>query len=174
MVRDGGFLADGCLESTSTHRSQRKRASGNCPHNEIMTNESDILPVLVIDGAAFCDFDGFAREFSRLLRHHEWHGNLDAFNDILRGGFGTPKSGWVLRWLNSGLSRTALGYEATIQRLEQILLTCHRSHSGNIRARIGSARRGEGPTLFDEIVEIIRDHGAGVREHEDGIVLELV
>lgn len=143
-------------------------------HNEIMTSESDPLPVLVIDGAAFSDFVGFTREFSRLLCDYTWRGSLDAFNDILRGGFGTPEGGWVLRWLNSGLSRRALGYEATVQRLEQIFLTCHPSNRSNIRARIGSARRGEGPTLFDEIVEIIRDHGAGGHEYEDGIVLELV
>ena len=97
------------------------------------------LPVLVIDGARFSDFDGFAREFSRLLRDYTWRGNLDAFNDLLRGGFGTPEGGWVLRWVNADLSRTALG-----------------------------------PTLFDEIVEIIREHGPGGRESEDGVVLELL
>ena len=48
-----------------------------------MANHSDDFPVLVIDGARFSDFDGFAREFSRLLRHHTWHGNPDVFNDIL-------------------------------------------------------------------------------------------
>jgi hypothetical protein len=31
-----------------------------------------------------------------------------------------------------------------------------------------------GPTLFDEIVEIIREHGPGGRESEDGVVLELL
>jgi hypothetical protein len=75
-------------------------------------------PVLVIDGAAFIDFEGFAREFSRLLCNYTWRGNLDAFNDILGGGFGTPEHGWVLRWQNSELSRTALGHEATTRRLE--------------------------------------------------------
>ncbi|WP_346120742.1 hypothetical protein [Micromonospora coerulea] len=32
-----------------------------------MTNHGNDPPVLVIDGAHFSDFDGFAREFSRLL-----------------------------------------------------------------------------------------------------------
>jgi hypothetical protein len=67
------------------------------------------LPVLVIDGAHFSDFDGFAREFSRPLCNCTWRGNLDAFNDLLREGFGTPENGWVLRWLNSESSRAALG-----------------------------------------------------------------
>ncbi|SCL27185.1 Barstar, RNAse (barnase) inhibitor [Micromonospora rhizosphaerae] len=139
-----------------------------------MTNQSDVLPVLVIDGASFSDFDGFAREFSQLLCRYTWHGNLDAFNDILRGGFGTPETGWVLRWVNSESSRAALGYDATIRWLKQILLTCDPSNRANVEARISNARRGQGPTLFDMIVEIIHDHGPGGNESEDGIVLELV
>jgi hypothetical protein len=138
-----------------------------------MTNESDHLPMLVIDGANFSDLDGFAREFSRLLCNYTWRGNLDAFNDLLRGGFRTPETGWVLRWLNSESSRAALGYQETARRLEQLLLTCHPSNRSIIEARIRGARRGEGPTLFDEIVGIIRDHGPGGIESEDGVVLEL-
>jgi hypothetical protein len=139
-----------------------------------MTNQSDDLPVLVIDGANFSDFDGFAREFTRLLCNYTWRGNLDAFNDLLRGGFGTPENGWVLRWLNSESSRAVLGYEETARRLEQLLLTCHRSQRSNIQARISRARCGEGPTLFDEIIDIIRIHGPGGRESEDGVLLELI
>ena len=139
-----------------------------------MTYQGDDLPVLVIDGANFSDLDGFGREFSRLLSDYTWRGNLDAFNDLLRGGFGTPDTGWVLRWLNSASSRTALGYEATIRRLEELLLTCHPTNRSRIKAEISSARRGEGPTLFDDIVDIIRDHGPGGAESEDGVVLELL
>jgi hypothetical protein len=139
-----------------------------------MTKPSSDLPVLVIDGARFSDFDGFTREFSRLLVNYTWRGNLDAFNDLLRGGFGTPENGWVLRWLNSELSRSALGYEATIQWLDMLVLTCHPSQRPKIEGRIRRAQRGQGPTLFDEIVQIIREHGPGGRESEDSIVLELV
>ncbi|MGV9297891.1 barstar family protein [Amycolatopsis sp. NPDC003676] len=138
-----------------------------------MTSRSDDLPVLVIDGAAFSDFAGFAREFSRLLDNHTWHGNLDAFNDVLRGGFGTPERGWVLRWLNSDSSRVALGYDATIEQLNQLLLTCHPSNRSAIEARIAAAQRRDGPTLFDDIVGIVRTHGPGGDESEDGIFLEL-
>lgn len=139
-----------------------------------MTNQTGDLPVLAVDGARFSDFAGFAREFSRLLSNHEWRGNLDAFNDILRGGFGTPENGWVLRWLNSELSRAALGYEATTRRLEGLLPTCHPSNRSTFEARIAHARRGQGPTLFDEIVDIIRRHGPGGNESEDAVVLELL
>jgi hypothetical protein len=67
------------------------------------------LPVLVMDGAAFSDFAGFTQVFSRLLDGYQWSGNLDAFNDILGGGFGTPDGRWTLRWLNSDVSRSSLG-----------------------------------------------------------------
>ena len=138
-----------------------------------MPSRSDDLPVLVIDGANFSDFAGFTHEFSRLLDNYTWHGNLDAFNDMLRGGFGTPESGWVLRWLHSDLSRVALGYDATIERLNQLLLACHPSNRSDIAARIAAAQRRDGPTLFDEIVGIIHTHGPGGEESEDGIFLEL-
>lgn len=139
-----------------------------------MVTSHEDLPVLTVDGATFSDFDGFAREFSTLLCHHTWRGNLDAFNDILRGGFGTPAGGWVLRWRNSELSRVALGHPAMTRWLEQILLTCHPSNRADIRARIDESKQGAGPTLFDKIVAIIRRHGVGGEESEDGVVLELM
>lgn len=139
-----------------------------------MTNQSDALPVLTIDGASFVDFAGFVREFSRLLPHATWNGNLDAFNDILHGGFGTPETPWVLRWLSSDASREALGHDATARWLEQILHTCHPSNRAGIEARLRNARRGHGQTLFDMIVEIIRDHGPRGEESENGIILELL
>jgi len=148
--------------------------TGDGAHTWLMSGLSDDLPVLVIDGANFSDFDGFAREFSRLLRYYTWRGNLDAFNDLLRGEFGIPENGCVLRWLNSESSRAALGYDETARWLDGLLLTCHPSQRSNVQARISSARRGEGLTLFDEIVDIIRVHGPGGRESEDGVLLELL
>jgi hypothetical protein len=79
-----------------------------------------------------------------------------------------------LRWLNSELSRDALGYEATVSWLERIFLTCHPSNRAGVEMRIRNAQQGVGPTLFDEIVEIIRKHGVGGEESEDGIVLEMM
>src|SRR4051812_39471703 len=83
------------------------------------------LPVLVINGSEFTDLAGFAREFSALLDDYTWTDSLDAFNDILRGGFGTPDGGFVLRWVHSDLSRDALGWQATVGWLETTLERCH-------------------------------------------------
>jgi hypothetical protein len=131
-------------------------------------------PTLIIDGSSFSDLDGFCRAFSSFLTDYTWTGNLDAFNDLLRGGFGTPEGGFVLRWLDSDHSRSALGWAATTQYLEQKLQRCHPANREAVRRDLARASRGEGATLFDTIVEIIRDHGEGGSEAADGIHLELL
>jgi hypothetical protein len=130
--------------------------------------------VLVLDGSTFDDLLGFQRAFSTFLVDYDWHGNLDAFNDLLRGGFGTPEGGFVLRWLHSARSRKALGYDATVTHLERLLETCHPDNVQRVQSELAAARCNQGPTLFDVVVEIIRDHGPGGDEAEDGVVLELL
>src|SRR2546428_8436805 len=76
--------------------------------------------VYEIDGAECSSLEGFFEEVSRkLIPGAEWGHNLDAFNDILRGGFGTPEGGFVLRWKNSDVSRERLGYPETVRQLER-------------------------------------------------------
>jgi RNAse (barnase) inhibitor barstar len=96
----------------------------------------------VIDGHRFSTIAGFFEEVSRvLIPGAAWGRNLDAFNDILRGGFGTPPGGFEIRWVNHGVSKDLLG------------------------------RRD--PSVFDQLVEIIRRHGPGGEEAEDGVRLVL-
>ena len=128
--------------------------------------------VLTIDGNRFDDFDGFASEFSSLL-DWTWNKNLDAFNDILRGGFGIPEGGFVLRWTDSARSREALGWAETVAYVERKLEACHPTNRERVREDLEAARRREGQTLFDLIVEIIREHGPGGREADSGVELEL-
>lgn len=67
------------------------------------------MHIYEIDGAKFATLDGFYDEVSRvLIPNAVWGRNLDAFNDILRGGFGTPDDGFVLRWKNHQLSQERL------------------------------------------------------------------
>jgi hypothetical protein len=112
--------------------------------------------------------------FSTLLEDFKWNGSLDAFNDILRGGCGTPDGGFELRWLNSTRSRQALGWPATIRWLEDTIARAHSSNIPRLAAELEAARRGEGTTLFDWIVEIVEAHGVGGREAEDSVVLRLL
>lgn len=115
---------------------------------------------LTIDGTRITSLDSFFAEIDRvLISGTEWGRNLDAFNDILRGGFGTPPKGFTLRWLNSSISQTALGYQETVRQLERKLETSHPGNRESLRQQIMFARNGLGPTLFDRLVEIIRDHG---------------
>jgi RNAse (barnase) inhibitor barstar len=131
-------------------------------------------PVFLIDGLAFDDLDGFYDEVSRSLGTAPWGRNLDALNDILRGGFGTPDGGFMLRWIHADRSRLALGYESTVKYLQQKLVRCHPSAVNHVAAELEAALRGVGPTLFDVLVEIIRAHCPGGPEDRDGVELELV
>jgi hypothetical protein len=108
------------------------------------------------------------------LLDFSWHGSLDAFNDILRGACGTPDGGFVLRWWFSDCSRIALGYDAKASWLQQTLTTCHESNRDSMCRQLADAKRGEGPTLFDDLVELIRRHGRGGAEPDSAVDLELL
>jgi hypothetical protein len=75
--------------------------------------------------------------------------------------------------VNSERSRAALGFPETVRWLEQKIRRCHPSNVPSAEADLRAVREGQGQTLFDIVVEIIRAHGPGGDEAEDGIVLEL-
>jgi hypothetical protein len=115
--------------------------------------------VYVVDGSRFATLAEAAAEFTRVLGlTMPWSGNLDAFNDFLRGGFGTPDDGFTLIWQHSGISRERLGYNETLRWLQERVHSCHSSNVDHFQEHIAAARRREGKTLFDTLVEIIRDH----------------
>jgi RNAse (barnase) inhibitor barstar len=99
--------------------------------------------VYEIDGRDFTTLQGFYEVVSRvLIPGAEWGHNLDAFNDILHGGFGTPDGGFVLRWVNAAVSRERLGYPETVKQLERRLSRCHplnRESVGGTWTRRGGA-----------------------------------
>jgi RNAse (barnase) inhibitor barstar len=69
-----------------------------------------VKAVYEIDGRDFATLEEFYGVVSRvLIPGAKWGHNLDAFNDILRGGFGTPEGGFILLWKNSAVSRRAAG-----------------------------------------------------------------
>ena len=65
---------------------------------------------LVIDEGV-TSVDGFYDELARLLKLEDWFGrNLNAFNDVLRGGCGqVDPRGKVFVWKGSGAARAAIG-----------------------------------------------------------------
>ena len=128
--------------------------------------------VYTIDGSNFETLEGFYDEVSNvLIPNVSWGRNLGAFNDILRGGFGTPDEGFVFRWRNADLSRNHLGYPETVRQLEKRIKNCHPSNINRIQLELTSARKNEGNTVFDWLVAILEDHGPNGQEAEDRIAL---
>jgi RNAse (barnase) inhibitor barstar len=131
-------------------------------------------PVYEIDGKRFSTLEEFYDEISRvLIPGAPWGHNLDAFNDILRGGFGTPQGGFMLRWANSKESKQRLGYPETVRQLELRLKRCHASNQEYVAADLDAARKGTGSTVFEWLVQIITTHSEGGAEAEDGVELIL-
>jgi len=129
---------------------------------------------LRINGSEFSTLEGFYDQVSlHIIPGAEWGRNLDAFNDILRGGFGTPDEGFVFCWDNHEISRRNLGYDETARQLRKRLERCHPSNISSVESYLAEALRHEGPTVFDWLVEIIRRHCPGGDEAEDGIELTL-
>ena len=128
----------------------------------------------VIDGKRIVSLDAFFDEFGRVaLSGARWGRNLNAFNDVLRGGFGTPDEGFTLRWSNSEASREMLGYPETARQLEIALERCHPDNRDDLRRQLSDASAGTGPTIFDWLIEIIQIHGTGGEEAEDNVRLIL-
>lgn len=113
--------------------------------------------IFEIDGNDFANFNGFIGAFNRGFVSHvggEWNGNLDAFSDYLSWA----DNNWTLRWRNSAKSRVDLGYAAMADWLSENSTRCHSTNRALVQQRLDDANRESGSTLFDCIVEIIRDN----------------
>jgi RNAse (barnase) inhibitor barstar len=127
-----------------------------------------------IDGSRFATLEEFYEEVSQVLIPGEsWGRNLDAFNDILRGGFETPPKGFTIEWKNHALSKERLGYDETVRQLEIRLGSCHPSNRDNVSRELERARAHQGPTVFNWLIDIIGIHCRGGREEDDGVELLL-
>jgi len=116
----------------------------------------------VIDGNNFCDIEGFYCEIDNLFtKDLDWKTghNLDAFNDILRGGFGVHEYGEPIKiiWRNFSKSQKDFGHEATVRHYERMLTRCHPTNSDSVQEYLTDARNGKGTKLIDIIVKIITD-----------------
>lgn len=131
-------------------------------------------PVVTIDGARFTTLEGFYDEFEhQALKGAKWGRNLDAFNDVLRGGLRTPQGGFVLVWQHHAMSRRRLGYAETARQLRRMLATCDPHNVKAVRQEVALALSRRGSTVYDWLLDIIRSHGTGGPEAADGIELLL-
>ena len=118
---------------------------------------------LEIDGNNFSTFESFYKEVDiKFTKNLDWETgkNLDAFNDILRGGFGVYEYDEPVKviWLNSQKSRNDLGWDETIKYLNLKLQYCHPSNIKFVKADLKRAKQHNGETLFDILVSIIKSH----------------
>jgi hypothetical protein len=140
--------------------------------NEGLRREHPIR--LEIDGTRGGSLEEFYDEVGRvLIPLVSWSRNLDAFNDILRGGFGTPDDGFTLVWREHLYSREKLGHAETARQLEHRLARCHPTNRPDVAVDLANARAGIGPTVFDWLVEIVLRHGQEGEESSDRVELVL-
>ncbi len=79
---------------------------------DIVTQYERTTPTLTVDldGAAMPDLAAFYEQVDqRVLGGGSWGRNLDAFNDVLHGGFGTPDDGLTIVWHDADAARRSLG-----------------------------------------------------------------
>jgi hypothetical protein len=131
--------------------------------------------VYEIDGTCFSTLEGFYAEFTRVIipRFDPPLSNLDAFDDVLSGGCGTPDDGFTLRWKNHQVSRQRLGYPETVRQLELRLARCHPTNRSQVVQNLKQAQSHQGPTVFDWLIEVIHEHGPGGRYATDRVELLL-
>jgi hypothetical protein len=128
----------------------------------------------VIEGARVVSLETFYDEISAaLVPGVRWGRNLDAFEDILGGGFGTPDAGFVLRWRDSALSKQKLGYTETARQLRLRLEGCHPSNRADVQRELREAEAGRGTTVFDWLIEILRSNGPDGDRPLNNVVLVL-
>ncbi len=118
---------------------------------------------ITIDGNNFNNIEEFYCEMNKLLTQDltwETGHNLDAFNDLLRGGFGVHEYGEpiLLKWINYSKSKENLGYEETVKYYEEILARCHPNSIGHVQKLLKNAKQSKGETLIDIIIEIVLDN----------------
>jgi hypothetical protein len=113
----------------------------------------------VLDGTKFKTLSEAASEFTRALEFsHPWTGNLDVFDELLDQSEPATKDKKVIVWRNSEHSRKQLNYEETVRWYEKHLLTCDTFCFPTLEQKLAEAQEGQGPTVFDWLVEIIQQH----------------
>ena len=96
--------------------------------------------------------------YSLMTLYEDWQPahNLDALNDMLYSGFGTERL--TLVWQNSTKSKAELGLEATKEFYHKKIEQGKPYNVEWAQKKLNELETGVGQTLFDIIVEIIRDH----------------
>ena len=119
---------------------------------------------IIINGNNFADLESFYDEIDRVLtKDLNWQTghNLDAFNDLLRGGFGVYEYREPIKliWKNTLKSKTDLGLDATKKWYEEriIFWKDEEVNLQHFENGLKELIENNGQTLFDIILEIISE-----------------
>ena len=118
---------------------------------------------LIIDGCNFSNLNEFYievdRVFTKDLTWKTGH-NLDAFNDLLYGGFGVHEycEPITIIWKNANKSKSDLGYNETVRYYKNMLKECHPTNINYVKELLENSQKKKEETLFDIIIEIINEH----------------
>lgn len=116
-----------------------------------------------IDGNLIHDIPSFFEEINRVFMQSEnWKigASLDAFNDLLYGGFGLIKNAEPidLIWINLEASRQALGYAVTKAYYREKLKPGSPYNREFFENKLAELESGSGETYFDIVLTIIAEH----------------
>ena len=118
---------------------------------------------IIINGDNFSDLESFYDEIDQIFtKDLDWQTghNLDAFNDLLRGGFGVYEYEEPINliWRNISKSKTDLGKDLTKKWYEQKIVANKGENQKFFKDKLTELNENNGQTLFDIINEIISEH----------------
>lgn len=118
---------------------------------------------IIINADNFSDLETFYDEIDRVLtKDIDWETghNLNAFNDLLRGGFGKfeYEEPITLTWKNISKSKTDLGFEATKKYYKKKIADKKTVNIQYFEDELKKLANTNGQTLFDIIIEIVSKH----------------
>lgn len=118
---------------------------------------------ITIDGNNIHDIDSFYREINRIfMKDEDWilGPSLDAFNDLLYGGYGVMKhyDKTTIIWLAFEKNRIDLGYKCTRDYYLSKISQPEVFNQVHFQKKLKELEDDNGQTYFDILLEIIKEH----------------
>jgi RNAse (barnase) inhibitor barstar len=129
---------------------------------ELNTSNKNKKKMTVINGSHFSNLEGFYEEISQLfMKDEDWKvGTLDGFDDILYGGFGVFEDNEEIEiiWKDSQKSKEDLGFNLTKEFYQNKIKQGKPFNVELIQQKLDELIDGNGQTLFEILIEIIKLH----------------
>jgi hypothetical protein len=114
-------------------------------------------PEYILDGRRVTTLEAFHEEIGRvLLAGRPPSDDPDTLDALLGGEYGRLPESFRLVWRDAGVAREALGYDGTVNHFLKRLRDCPPTVLIKTAWALRAVLRGQGPTLYDRLVETIR------------------